>query len=293
MRARQVRRREEAQGTRRSRTPERHAGGRATSRWVGVVSCLVYLFLIAPLFIILVISFTSSNYLTFPPPSFSLRWYDKLINNERLLDSAYLSLRIALLVTAASGVLGTLVALGLARRQIFFRAGFRAIFLAPLIVPYIILALGLFYVNLKLGLRGSVASIVVAHTVAALPFVVVLVSSALYGVPRNLQDAACGLGADSLTVFRRITLPLIAPSIAGAAIIAFIVSWDEFILAFLLSTPRLYTLPVVIFGLLRERMEPTVAPMSVILMSITLAAVAISEALRRRAQSRYAQGRSR
>jgi len=256
---------------------------RRTSRWLNVSVAILYVFLLAPLVIVIVVSFTSSNYLAFPPPELSLRWYRELVSDSRFLESALLSVRIGLVVTALSVVLGVLISLALARTHLRFRWGFRLLALGPLIVPYVILGLGLFYVFLRLGLRGSALAVILAHTVVTTPFVVVLVSSSLHDIPRNLLEAAANLGGGPFVVFKRVTLPLIAPALAGSALIAFIVSWDEFILAFLLSTPQTQTLPVLIFSLLRDRMEPTIAPISTLLIAITVLFVWGFETLRRKA----------
>ena len=257
-------------------------GRRASSRWLNASVALIYLFLLAPLVIVIVVSFTSSNYLDFPPPDFSTRWYLELFREAKFLNSALLSVRIGVAVMVLSVILGVLVSLALARTQLKFRWGFRLLALGPLIVPYVILGLGMFYVFLRLGLRGSVWSVILAHTIVTLPFVVVLVSSSLHDLPANLHEAAANLGGGPFVVFRRVTLPLIAPALAGGALIAFIISWDEFLLAFLLSTPQTQTLPVLIFSLLRERMEPTVAPISTILIAVTVVNVWFFEMIRRK-----------
>jgi putative spermidine/putrescine transport system permease protein len=179
--------------------------------------------------------------------------------------------------TIASVIIGTMAALALARYRIYLRAAFRGAFMAPLIVPYIIVAVGLFNVNKFLGLRGTVASIILAHTVISVPYVVQLVSSGLYSVDKGLEEAAHSLGAGGFTVFRRITLPLIAPSMIGAGVFAFIVSWDEFIIAYFLSSPTVQTLPIVIFTLLREKIDPTVSSIATLMLVITTVAVLVSD----------------
>jgi putative spermidine/putrescine transport system permease protein len=271
---------EEANGIRRPRR---------RYRWLSVYAFLVYCFLAAPLVVVAVVSFGSSPYLEFPPPGFTLRWYANFFHSDDLHDAFLLSIRVALLSTAGSLALGIPAAIVLVRhRRLQALAAVRGLFAAPLIVPYVILAQGLFFVNLKLGLYGSVTSIVLAHLVVALPYVIVVVTAALYSVPRVLEDAARGLGAPGLTVFRRITLPLILPSVLSAALFAFAVSWDEFILAFFLASPGVETLPVVIFNLLRERVDPTISAVATLMMAITLLIVLVSDYLYRLGQRRTA-----
>jgi putative spermidine/putrescine transport system permease protein len=262
--------------------PRRAQGRRRRRPFLGAYACLVYAFLTAPLVVVVVVSFSSSNYLDFPPPGFSLRWYGRFFDSDELLDGFLLSLRIAAIATAAAVALGIVSAIVLVRHgRLRAVTALRGLFVGPLIVPYVILAQGLFYVNLELGLYGSVLSIVIAHVVIALPYVVILVASALYSVPRALEDAARGLGANGLVVFRRVTLPLILPSLVSAALFAFIVSWDEFILAFFLASPGVETLPVVVYNLLRETVDPTISAVSTLLMAITLVVVVASEYFQR------------
>jgi putative spermidine/putrescine transport system permease protein len=257
-------------------------GRRRRRPLLGAYAFLVYAFLTAPLVVVVVVSFSSSNYLDFPPPGFSLRWYGRFFESDELLDGFLLSLRIAAIATAAAVALGIVSAVVLVRHgRLRGVTALRGLFVGPLIVPYVILAQGLFYVNLELGLYGSVLSIVIAHVVIALPYVVILVASALYSVPRALEDAARGLGANGLVVFRRVTLPLILPSVVSAALFAFIVSWDEFILAFFLASPGVETLPVVVYNLLRETVDPTISAVSTLLMAITLLVVVASEYFQR------------
>ncbi len=145
--------------------------------------------------------------------------------------------------------------------------------LAPLIVPYIVQAVGLFRVFLVLGLRGTVASIIIAHTVIAIPYVVLVVSAGLMAVPKSLEEAARVLGANGFTAAWRITLPLIQPSIAASAVFALISSWDEFIMAFFLAGASTETLPIRMFLALRDFVDPRLAAISTLLVIINLAAV--------------------
>lgn len=257
-------------------------GRRGKFNWLSVFSYAMYVFLVAPLVIVAIVSFSSSSYLQFPPPGISFRWYENLFSSERLISASLLSLRIAVISTLSSVVLGTMIALALTRYRIRFRPVFRSIFMAPLIVPYIVVAVGLFNVNMFLGLRGTVTSIILAHVVISVPYVVQLVSSGLYAVDKGLEEAAKSLGAGGLTVFRRVTLPLILPSMIGAGVFAFIVSWDEFIIAYFLSSPAVQTLPVVIFLLLRERVDPTISSISTLLLAVTAMAVILSDWLSKR-----------
>lgn len=253
-------------------------------RWLYVATIGILFFLLAPIAVIATVSFTSGEFLTFPPPGFSLRWYRELIEDGSFLQSGWLSLQIAVASACLSLIVGTLAALAF-RRKRAWHGRLRVLFLAPLIVPYVVLAFGLFRVMSPLGLRGSVLSVILSHSVVTLPFVVVMVGAGLAGLPGNIEDAATGLGASSWAVLRRVTFPLVMPSLFGATIVAFIVSWDEFILSLLLSTPRMQTLPVLIFGRLRDRIDPAVAPLSVLLIMVNVLAVIALASIRKRVRA--------
>jgi ABC-type spermidine/putrescine transport system permease subunit II len=166
-----------------------------------------------------------------------------------------------------------LTALVLERYAVRGRNVLRLMILAPLIVPYIVQAVGLFRVFLALGMRGSVVSIMVAHTVIAIPYVVLVVSAGLKAVPRSLEEAARVLGANGFIAVWRITLPLIQASIAASAVFAFINSWDEFIMAFFLAGASTETLPIRMFMALRDFVDPRLTAISTLLVLINLAAV--------------------
>jgi ABC-type spermidine/putrescine transport system permease subunit II len=156
------------------------------------------------------------------------------------------------------------------------------LYVAPLVVPYVILATGLFQVFLRLGLRGTVASIIIAHAVISIPYVVLLVGGALHHVERSLEEAASTLGANALLTFYKVTLPLIGPGLLAAAVFTFIVSFDDFIIAYFLAGPTTVTLPIRVFASLQERVDPVIAPVATIMLTLTLSAVLIYDRATRR-----------
>jgi putative spermidine/putrescine transport system permease protein len=160
----------------------------------------------------------------------------------------------------------------------------RAIVLSPLVSPVIVLAVGVFMVFARWGLSGTLLGLVIAHTVLALPFVVVSVTATLHGVNPNLELAALGLGARPWRTFRRITLPLIMPGVVTGAIFAFITSWDEVVIAIFMTTTSLRTVPVLVWGQMRTEISPAVAAVGTILIAISAAGLAAVSLLRRRAR---------
>lgn len=233
----------------------------------------MFVFLLAPSAIVTILSFSSSRHLEFPPPGFSLEWYQKIMSDANLTHSMGVSLRIAVAATVLAVIIGTLTALALTRYTLRGGTVLRLIILAPFIVPYVVQAVGLFRVFLVLGLRGTVLSIIIGHTVIAIPYVVLVVSAGLLAVPKSLEEAARVLGANGFTATVRITLPLIKASIAASAVFAFIASWDEFIMAFFLAGTAIETLPLRMFMLLRDFIDPRLTAISTFLIVINLAAV--------------------
>ena len=175
------------------------------------------------------------------------------------------SVRIGFLSTLLSVMIGTLTAFVLTRYSLRGKTIMRLVILGPLVVPYIVQAVGLFKIFLVLGLRGTVFSIILAHTVISVPYVVLVVSAGLQAVPKSLEEAARVLGAKKFTATVRITFPLIKASIAASAVFAFIASWDEFIMAYFLSGVTTETLPVRMFMVLRDSIDPRLTAISTLL----------------------------
>ncbi|CAM5187584.1 Putative spermidine/putrescine transport system permease protein OS=Castellaniella defragrans OX=75697 GN=HNR28_003078 PE=3 SV=1 [Castellaniella defragrans] len=231
---------------------------------------LVLMFLVLPIIFIAALSFGSSQWLIFPPPSWTTKWYVELFADPRWLYSALTSLKIAVIVTLLSVVLGFLTSLGLNRGQFAGKELLRALFLTPMILPVIVLAVALYALFLRLGLAGTTVGFVIAHLVIALPFSIISISSALDGFDRSIEDAAILCGASPWEARLRVTVPAISHGLFAAAIFSFLASWDEVVLAIFMSSPTLQTLPVKIWTTLRQDLTPVVAAVSTILMVFTL-----------------------
>lgn len=243
------------------------------SRWtLTAAALLTSFFLIFPVLIIVPVSFSAGSFLSFPPPGWSLQWYERLFSRADWLNSAWLSIWIALVVTVLSTILGTAGAYGLVRGKFPGQKLLVAFILSPLIIPGIIVAIAVYFFYARLKLVGSSLAIAVAHTALAVPFVVVNVSASLYGFDRRLEQAASNLGAGALTTFRLVTLPIIRPGIAAGALFAFISSFDELIVALFIAGPTQTTLPLRMWESMRNSIEPTIAAVSVlaVLVSVSL-----------------------
>jgi putative spermidine/putrescine transport system permease protein len=234
------------------------------------VVAFILLVMIAPIVVVVVLSFSSAAYLTFPPPAFGVRWYREYLGSRDWLAATSLSVEVAASVVVISSVLGTLAALGLARLPAVARMLATGLILSPLIMPVIIVAIGLYYAFARFGLVGTAAGLVLAHTCLAVPFVVTSVGASLARFDRRLEMAALGLGATPLATFRQVTLPLILPGLLVGALFAFITSFDELVVALFLSGANAVTLPRRMWEDLRYALDPTIAAVSTLTIAVTV-----------------------
>ncbi len=251
-----------------------------------VVAGLVLVFLVLPITIIVPLSFTSGQYLQFPPPGFSLHWYQRFLGRPEWLASLWLSLEVAVLSTMMTVILGVLASLGLVRGRFPGKAAIYAAILSPLIVPTIITAIAVYFFFARLKMIGSPLAMALGHTVVALPLVVVIVSATLQGFDLRLEQAAVSLGANRLQAFRRVTLPLIAPGVVSGALFAFLTSFDELLIPLFLAGPTSLTLPVRIWNSVTLSVEPTIAAVSSFLIGVALLVLVAGNLLRQRAVGR-------
>lgn len=227
-----------------------------------VVAAVTIAYLLMPVLVVIPMSFSDSAFLQFPPKAFSTRWYEQLINDPTWIESALVSLRVAVLSTICAVVLGVLAAMGLVRGKYPFRGALTALLLAPVIVPYVIVGLAVYIVFLKMGLTETTLGFVLVHTALAVPYVIINVASGLVSFDRGLELAAQSLGSGPISTFFRITFPNIAASVFAGALFAFITSWDEVVSAIFLSGPEMTTLPVRIWSGVKVSVDPTVAAIS-------------------------------
>jgi putative spermidine/putrescine transport system permease protein len=252
-------------------------------RVLGVFSWTVLILITLPTLIIIPISFSSVSYYVLPPPGLTLRWYENFFLSPEWLGALVRSGYIGISTTIISMVLGTLAAMALSRGSFRGKIIVQAILLSPLIVPAIIVAIGLYFWLVRLNMGGSALAIILGHTVVATPFVIAILTPALEGLDPGLGRAARSLGASPIMAFRRITLPLLLPAFASAAFVAFLQSLDELIIATFLTGPGEWTLPIQMVRGIRFETNPTIAAVSVLLMSISVLAIVLPAMLRRRA----------
>jgi putative spermidine/putrescine transport system permease protein len=260
-------------------------GQRAAAVGLPLLAGLVLFFLVAPIVLVVPLSFTAGELLVYPIPGWSLRWYHDFFTNEMWTTALRNSLVLAVITTVTATTLGTLAALGLhGLASPRLRALLIGLLVTPLVIPLVIVAVAIFYYYARLGLSGSFIGLVIAHTVLALPFVVVTVAATLQGFDRNLSRAAASLGARPATAFVRITLPLIAPGVISGALFAFVTSFDELLVVLFIASPTQRTLPRQIYSGVSESISPTVTAAAVVLVVVTLGLMGVVELLRRRAE---------
>lgn len=240
---------------------------------IGIWSWLVFFFLIFPVLIVIPISFSSVSYLRFPPPGLSLKWYDAYFSSSAWVSATTNSIKIGVLTVLLATPLGTLASFGLTRGRFPGRRALNALFLTPMIVPTIVVAVALYFAFSEVGMIGSTAAVVLGHTALAVPLVVINVSSALVSFNETLEQAAANLGANRWRTFRYVTLPLIRPSIAAGAIFAFLVSFDELLVALFIAGVGAQTLPLRMWSSLQQDIEPTIAAVSTVLVLISCAVI--------------------
>lgn len=245
---------------------------------------MVLLFLISPIIAIMPLSFNSEPYFTYPMPGLSMKWYKDFFADPRWVDALQSSLIIAISATALSMILGTLAALGLSRANFPYRAWVMAFLISPMIVPVVITAVGMYFFFANLGLNNTYFGIILAHTALATPFVVITVTATLVGFDQSLNRAGASLGASPMTVFRKVTFPLILPGMISGALFAFITSFDEVVVVLFIASPDQRTLPKQMFSGIREQISPTITAAATMLVVAAAIMLVTVELLRRRSE---------
>ena len=280
----------------------------------------IFIFLIAPILIVIPLSFNAEPYFTFTPKmlrldpeGYSLRWYDLLLTfgmaapdgvrdsswwadvwqNATWVKAAKNSIIIGFWSTIVATVLGTLAALGLARSEMPFRRTIMAILISPMIVPIIIIATGLFFfysnpcsiLGTECGrLTSTYTGVVLAHATLGIPFVIITVTATLIGFDQSLSRAAASLGASPSYTFFKIVLPLILPGVISGALFAFVTSFDEVVAVLFIAGPDQQTIPRQMWNGIREQISPAILSVATILVLISISLLATVELLRRRSE---------
>ncbi len=276
-----------------------------------VICGLIFLFLIAPILVVIPLSFNAEPYFTFTekmlsfdPEGYSLRWYDLLLTFQNIdpdvprtaewwgqvwreavwVQVAKHSLIIGFFSTIVATALGTLAALGLSRPEMPYRRAIMAILISPMIVPIIITATGLLFFYSMTGLAGTYVGIVLAHATLGIPFVIITVTATLIGFDHSLSRAAASLGADPTTTFFKVIMPLILPGVISGALFAFVTSFDEVVVVLFVAGFDQQTIPRQMWNGIREAISPAILSVATILVIVSIALLTTVELLRRRSE---------
>jgi putative spermidine/putrescine transport system permease protein len=251
----------------------------------------IFLFLMAPILVIIPLSFNAEPYFTFTEgmlnfdsAAYSLRWYQDIINNDMWILSIKNSLIVGLAATVLATVLGTVAALGLSRPHMPYRGLIMGVLLSPMIVPLIITAAGVYFFYARMGLTGNLWGLIFAHTALGTPFVVITVTATLASFDRSLILAGLSLGANQTRVFFKIIMPLILPGVISGALFAFVTSFDEVVVALFLSGAEERTIPRQMWSGIREQISPTILAVATLLVIFSILLLTAVELLRRRSE---------
>jgi len=253
--------------------------------WTHRVFCaLILAFLLLPALVIVPLSFSAGTLLVYPIPDWSLRWYTDLFTSAEWLRALKNSLIVAPAATLLATVLGVLAAMGLARGRFRGKALVMSLLISPMVVPVVIVAVACYLAFAPLKLANTYTALILTHAVLGAPFVIITVSATLQGFDATLARAAASLGAPPLTVFRHVTLPLIAPGVISGALFAFATSFDEVVVTLFLASPTQATLPRQMFSGIRENLSPTIAAAATLLIGFAVLLLLTLEGLRRRSE---------
>ena len=256
-----------------------------------VICGAIFVFLITPILVVMPLSFNAEDFFTFTPEmlrfdpeGYSLKHYRDFLTNSDWQTALKNSLIIAPFATILSVSFGTLAAIGLSSEHVPFKRAIMAILISPMIVPLIISAAGMYFFYSRIGLQGSYIGVILAHAALGIPFVIITVTATLVGFDRSLTRAAANMGADPVTTFFRVQMPLILPGVISGGLFAFITSFDEVVVVLFVGSAAQKTLPWQMFTGLREQISPTILAVATILVVLSIGLLTVVELLRRRSE---------
>jgi ABC-type spermidine/putrescine transport system permease subunit I len=257
--------------------------------WLATYGALTLAFLVAPLIVVLILSFSSSPFVIFPPPGFSLQWWQKLYAAHDWHTAFLASIKLGLAAALCSTIIGTMGAFWLIRTRLPIKRFLFLVSLAPLIVPVIVIATSLYVFEARLKLLGTFPGLVIGHTLLATPYVLIVMSSALRNFDRTLEYAAAIHGANLVQTLRMVTIPLLAPALVTAALLAFLASFDELLVTIFLIGRQTPTLPLKFWGDIKYQIDPMLSTASTLIVAMIVIGVLLGQWLRLRQAMRNTQ----
>jgi putative spermidine/putrescine transport system permease protein len=254
---------------------------RGSRLWLYVLAALVMIFLVVPTLLVIPMSFSNSQYLEFPPRQWSLRWYQSYFSSAAWMQATATSLKAGVFTALVATPLGTMAAYGLLVSRIRHAGLLTMLLLTPIVVPVILIGIGVFYIYVKLQLVNTLTGLVLAHSMLAIPVVMMVVSSALKTFDLNQEMVARSLGASRLEAFRLVTFPQIRFSILTGAVLAFLTSFDEIVVSLFVSGGDHSTLTRNMFNALRDQVDPTIAAISTLIITVTTLLLVVTQTMGR------------
>jgi len=249
-------------------------------RWLIAVTGVVYFFLHLPILVLVVFSFNSSKF-SVDWRGFTLQWYQRLLERPDILRGLKASLIVGGTATVISTLLGTLLALALGRQRFRGRRAFEGFLYVPIVTPEIVTGISLLLLFALLKVPLGLTTITIAHVAFCISFVVVVVLARIQGMDENLEEAAMILGADEITTFWKVTVPQLWPGILSGALLAFTMSFDDFVITSFVSGPGSSTLPIVVYSMVRKNVEPSINAISTIILLATSILIYVADRLAR------------
>ena len=245
--------------------------------WLYVVAVLVMVWLVIPTLLVIPMSFSASQYLEFPPREWSVRWYKSYFNSTAWMQATVTSLKAGVLTALLATPLATMAAYGLHVSRLRHANLLLMLLLTPMVVPVILIGIGVFYAYVKLKLVNSMLGLVLAHSMLAVPVVMLVVASALKSFDLDQELVARSLGASRIKAFWMVTLPQIKFSVVTGAVLAFLTSFDEIIVSLFVSGGDNSTLTRNMFNALRDQVDPTIAAISTLIVLATTVLLVITQ----------------
>jgi len=253
---------------------------RGLPRWLIAVTAVVYFFLHLPVLVLVVFSFNDSKF-SVDWRGFTLQWYQRLLERPDILRGLKASLIVGGAATVISAVFGTLLALALGRQQFRGRRLLEGFLYVPIVTPEIVTGISLLLLFVLLKFPLGLTTITIAHVAFCISFVVIVVLARIQGMDENLEEAAMILGADEITTFWKVTVPQLWPGILSGALLAFTMSFDDFVITSFVSGPGSSTLPIVVYGMVRKNVEPSINAISTIILVATAILIYLADRLAR------------
>jgi putative spermidine/putrescine transport system permease protein len=238
--------------------------------WGLLFNALFLAFILAPLVVVVAVSFTDKGYISMPFDGASLRWFRAILENEDIVDAFWLSVRLALVAATLGVALAVPAALAIARYRFPGRGALTCFFLSPMMIPAVVLGIAFLRFLSMLGLGGSFWSLCATHVIIVVPYALRLALSSAVGLDRDAERAALSCGASRFTAFRRVVLPMIRTGVVGGWVLSFIQSFDELTMTIFVATPGTTTLPVAMYNQIAQTIDPLVASVSTVLIAGTI-----------------------